>query len=195
MCHPALLLLAKKPPDGGLDALLLRLLVERVLAARHAAQGAGLGLQRRPHPEDTSHFQRPRAREARRSSPRSRPGGPYPRASLCEEAGSVCVIRTLRGVAGGDVSHLMVALSSRPSSSTAAICGNEGQKKERGGVERDPRTPVDLCVSVSLKRVPSSCASSDHWAVGQRKETAEAGKTHVPIVVMKERPFLLHTAR
>lgn len=45
----------------------------------------------------------------------------YPRASLCEEAGSVCVIRTVRGVGGGDVSHLMVALSSRPSSSTAAI--------------------------------------------------------------------------
>lgn len=51
-------------------------------------------------------------------------GGPdtHPRASLCDEAGSVCVMRTVRGVGGGDVSHLMVALSSLPSSSTAAIC-------------------------------------------------------------------------
>ena len=48
-------------------------------------------------------------------------GETHPRASLCEEAGRVCVMRTWRGVGGGDVSHLMVALSSRPSSSTAAI--------------------------------------------------------------------------
>lgn len=52
----------------------------------------------------------------------------HPRASLCEDAGSVCVIRTVRGVGGGDVSHLMVALSSRPSSSTAAIWGVKAQK-------------------------------------------------------------------
>ena len=49
--HPPLLLLAEQPADGRLDALLLGLLVvQRVLAAGHAAQGAGLGLQRGRHP-------------------------------------------------------------------------------------------------------------------------------------------------
>lgn len=63
----------------------------------------------------------------------------YPRASLCEEAGSVCVIRTVRGVGGGDVSHLMVALSSRPSSSTAAIWGT----RANNGALDDPRIRVN----------------------------------------------------
>lgn len=48
----AFLLLAKQPPDGGFDALLLWLLVEGVLAAGDAAQGAGLGLQRGNDPDD-----------------------------------------------------------------------------------------------------------------------------------------------
>lgn len=47
----ALLLLAEEPPDGGLDALLLGLFVQRVLAAGDAAEGAGLGLQRGHDPE------------------------------------------------------------------------------------------------------------------------------------------------
>lgn len=54
MRQPALLLLAEKPTDGGLDALLLRLFVEGVLAAGHAAQRAGLGLQRGHDPEGAS---------------------------------------------------------------------------------------------------------------------------------------------
>lgn len=53
MCQSAFLLLAKKPSDGGFDALLLRLLVEGVLAAGYAAQCAGLGLQRGHDPGDT----------------------------------------------------------------------------------------------------------------------------------------------
>lgn len=54
MCHSAFLLLAKKPPNGGFDALLLRLLVEGVLAAGYTTQRAGLGLQRGHDPEDTN---------------------------------------------------------------------------------------------------------------------------------------------
>lgn len=50
MRHPALLLLAEKPPDGGFDALLLGMLVEGVLAAGDTTQGAGLRLQRRHGP-------------------------------------------------------------------------------------------------------------------------------------------------
>lgn len=38
--HPSLLLLAEKPADGGLDALLLGGLVERILAAVGAAAAA-----------------------------------------------------------------------------------------------------------------------------------------------------------
>ena len=53
--HPAFLLLAEQPPDGRLDALLLGLLVEGVLAAAHAAQGAGLRLQGGHDPEDEQH--------------------------------------------------------------------------------------------------------------------------------------------
>lgn len=51
MCQSAFLLLAKKPSDGGFDALLLWLLVEGVLAAGYAAQCAGLCLQRGHDPE------------------------------------------------------------------------------------------------------------------------------------------------
>lgn len=119
--QPALLLLAEEAPDGGFDALLLGLLVEGVLAAGHAAQRAGLRFQRRPQPEDTAQTS---ARGA--NTPHPPRVDTYPLASLCEEAGSVCVIRTVRGVGGGEVSHLMVALSSRPSSSTAAICRTRG---------------------------------------------------------------------
>ena len=54
MCHPAFLLLAKQPTDGGFDALLLRLLVEGVLAAGDAAQRAGLGFQRGHDPGDAN---------------------------------------------------------------------------------------------------------------------------------------------
>lgn len=52
MCQSAFLLLAKKPSDGGLDAFLLRLLVEGVLAAGDTAQRAGLGFQRGHDPDD-----------------------------------------------------------------------------------------------------------------------------------------------
>lgn len=45
MCQPALLLLAKQSPNGGFDSFLLGLLVQGVLAAGYAAQGAGLSLQ------------------------------------------------------------------------------------------------------------------------------------------------------
>lgn len=47
----ALLLLAEEPPDGGLDAFLLGLFVQGVLAAGDAAERAGLGLQRGHDPE------------------------------------------------------------------------------------------------------------------------------------------------
>lgn len=53
MCQAAFLLLAKQPSDGGLDALLLGLFVEGVLAAAYAAQG--LRLQRGHDPEDAAH--------------------------------------------------------------------------------------------------------------------------------------------
>ena len=45
LTEAGLLLLAEQPADGGLDALLLGLLVQGVLAAGHAAQRAGLRLQ------------------------------------------------------------------------------------------------------------------------------------------------------
>ena len=96
---------------------------------------------------------------------------PYPRASLCEEAGSVCVIRTVRGVGGGEVSHLMVALSSRPSSSTAAIWGDGGAKR-RDPQTRPSHTFLSIQKSVSTRarlRVPFSCVSSGRWAVGAEK--------------------------
>lgn len=51
--QPALLFLAKKAPDGGFDALLLRLFVEGVLAAGDAAQRARLCFQGGAHPGDT----------------------------------------------------------------------------------------------------------------------------------------------
>lgn len=51
MCQSAFLLLAEEPSDGGFDAFLLGLLVEGVLAAGYAAQGAGLGLQRGHDPD------------------------------------------------------------------------------------------------------------------------------------------------
>lgn len=51
--QPALLFLAEKAPDGGFDALLLRLFVEGVLAAGDAAQRARLCFQGGAHPEDT----------------------------------------------------------------------------------------------------------------------------------------------
>lgn len=60
------------------------------------------------------------------------------------------VMRTVRGVGGGDVSHLMVALSSRPSSSTAAICGTgekasvSGSLWARGGGRRRGRLDAYL---------------------------------------------------
>lgn len=47
----------------------------------------------------------------------------YLLASLWYEEGRVWVILIALGVGGGEVSHLIVALSSRPSSSTTAICG------------------------------------------------------------------------
>lgn len=47
----------------------------------------------------------------------------YLLASLWYEEGRVCVILIALGVGGGEVSHLIVALSSRPSSSTTAIWG------------------------------------------------------------------------
>lgn len=53
MCQSAFLLLAKESSDGGLDALLLWLLVEGVLAAGYTTQCAGLSLQRGHDPEDT----------------------------------------------------------------------------------------------------------------------------------------------
>lgn len=49
----------------------------------------------------------------------------YLLASLWYEEGRVWVILIALGVGGGEVSHLIVALSSRPSSSTTAICGRE----------------------------------------------------------------------
>lgn len=49
----ALLLLAEEPPDGGLDAFLLGLFVQGVLAAGDAAERAGLGLQRGHDPGRT----------------------------------------------------------------------------------------------------------------------------------------------
>lgn len=52
MRQSAFLLLAEQPPDGGFDTLLLRLLVEGVLAAGYATQGAGLSLQRGHDPAD-----------------------------------------------------------------------------------------------------------------------------------------------
>lgn len=49
----------------------------------------------------------------------------YLLASLWYEEGRVWVILIALGVGGGEVSHLIVALSSRPSSSTTAIWGRE----------------------------------------------------------------------
>lgn len=80
----------------------------------------------------------------------------YPRASLCEEAGSVCVIRTVRGVAGGDVSHLMVALSSRPSSSTAAIWG---MRANEWSIRDDPS-------HTSKKPIYPECHCSNRVMIG-----------------------------
>lgn len=45
LCQSGLLLLAKQASDGGLDALLLGLLVDGVLTAGYAAQSTGLCLQ------------------------------------------------------------------------------------------------------------------------------------------------------
>ena len=89
----------------------------------------------------------------------------------------MCVIRTVRGVGGGDVSHLMVALSSRPSSSTAAIWGMRPRNLMLDS--------LDVCYSLTYSQfhnrkcrqvicgltpgIPFFCVSSDHWAVGQRK--------------------------
>jgi len=113
----------------------------------------------------------------------------YPRASLCEEAGSVCVIRTVRGVAGGDVSHLMVALSSRPSSSTAAIWWMRAKGGDIRGALGDwwlnnlftaslqqplngiyGNVRLNYILKMLILSVPFSCVSSNHWAVQRREK-------------------------
>lgn len=51
----SLLLLAEEPADGRLDAFLLGLLVQGVLAAGDATEGAGLGLQGGHDPGEDKH--------------------------------------------------------------------------------------------------------------------------------------------
>lgn len=89
-------------------------------------------------------------------------GQTHPRASLCEEAGRVCVMRTWRGVGGGDVSHLMVALSSRPSSSTAAIWQRNRQSRRN-----IPETPTFSVLKLHISKY-SMC----------HKTSSESIRTH-----------------
>lgn len=73
----------------------------------------------------------------------------------------MCVIRTVRGDGGGELSHLMVALSSRPFSSTAAIWGTRAQRQALGAT-------LWASGRSAAPGAPSSGVSSDRLAVGQR---------------------------